>query len=74
MGGRGSKSGISNKKISYGQEYHCLFEIENIKFVERNIGAASAPLETQASNRVYATVNKYDKTVQYISFYKDGDK
>ena len=74
MGGRGSKSGISNKGIKYGKEYHCIFEVKNIKFVERNNGATSAPLETQTSNRIYVTINSEDKTVQYISFYKDGEK
>jgi len=74
MGGRGSKSGISDKGIRYGQEYHCLFEIKNIKFIERNKGATSAPLETQTSNRIYVTINKEDQSIQYISFYKDGYK
>ncbi|MBQ6473937.1 MAG: hypothetical protein IJJ33_18255 [Victivallales bacterium] len=76
MGGRGSASGVSATKahIKYGHEYHCVLEYKNIKFIVRNQGAASAPLETMTPGRIYATIG-LDNEVNYISFYRrDGKK
>lgn len=76
MGGRGASSGVSATKahIPYGQEYHSVLEYKNIKFVIRNQGAASAPLETMTPGRIYITIGT-DGEVNYISFYRrDGKK
>ncbi len=48
MGGRGASSGISDKGVPYGREYTSVLKSGNIKFVKKNDGAASAPLETMA--------------------------
>jgi hypothetical protein len=60
MGGRGAASGLSDKGIEYGTEYRTLLAVDNIKFIQRNEGAANAPLETMsaAKGRIYVTVNK----------------
>ena len=76
MGGRGSASGVSATKshIPYGHEYHGILQYKNIKFIVRNQGAASAPLETMTPGRVYVTIGT-DGEVNYISFYRrDGRK
>lgn len=76
MGGRGSASGVSATKahIPYGHEYHCVIQYKNIKFIVRNQGAASAPLETMTPGRIYVTIGT-DGEVNYISFYRrDGKK
>lgn len=83
MGGRGAASpsgryGKKNEKI-YGSEYHTVLEIGNIKFIKRNSGASSAPLETQINperkpnGRIYVNVSNDDK-IRYISFYDQNGK
>ena len=73
MGGRGASSGMSVKGKPYGSEYHTVFEYENIKFVVKNNGAATAPLETRTKGRIYVTVGKDDK-LKSISFYGSDGK
>lgn len=59
MGGRGAASGMSVRGIKYGQEYHSILTVDNIKFIMKNQGSTTAPLETMSAfqNRVYVTVN-----------------
>ena len=60
MGGRGSSSGMSDKGRPYGNQYHSLYEYENIKFVS-NIGKNYEPLmETRTEGRVYVQVGGND--------------
>lgn len=68
MGGRGASSGISDKGKRYGTEYKTVLQSGNIKFVKKNEGSVSAPMETQSRGRIYVTVgNKND--LKSISFY-----
>lgn len=73
MGGRGASSGISDKGIPYGKEYTSVLTSGNIKFVKKNKGAASAPLETMTKGRVYVTLGS-DKTPRFISYYSKETK
>lgn len=68
MGGRGASSGISDKGKRYGTEYKTVLQSGNIKFVKKNEGSVSSPLETQSKGRVYVTVGKDDE-LKSISFY-----
>lgn len=68
MGGRGASSGISDKGKRYGTEYKTVLQSGNIKFVKKNEGSVSPPLETQSKGRVYVTVGKDDE-LKSISFY-----
>ncbi|MDE6784123.1 MAG: hypothetical protein K2J26_01915 [Ruminococcus sp.] len=67
MGGRGSSSGISDKGKPYGTEYTTLYKSGNIKFIKKNEGSSTAPMETMTRGRVYVTVdNKGDlKAITY---------
>lgn len=85
MGGRGAASAAANnskykyrgKEWEYGQEYTTVFEHDNIKYVKRNEGAASTPLETSVDpirkpdGRIYVTISS-DNKVRYISFYDEN--
>lgn len=73
MGGRGASSGISNNGKTYGSEYHSVLAVGEIKFVKKNEGSASAPLETMTKKRVYVTVNAKDE-LKFISFYDENNK
>ena len=73
LGGRGSRSGKSNKGKPYGTEYRTVLTAGNIKFVVPNGGAATAPMETMTSGRVYVTVNEND-TLKFISYYDKENK
>lgn len=73
MGGRGSSSGMSKKGKKYGTEYHSLLQINNVKFIKKNDGSTTAPMETMTPNRVYVTVNKKDEP-KNITFYDKGNK
>lgn len=68
MGGRGASSGMSDKGIPYGTEYHSVLTVGNIKFVKKNEGAATAPLETMTPGRIYVLVNDRDE-VRAVTFY-----
>lgn len=49
MGGRGAASGVSTNGRPYGSEYRTLFQVDNIKFVERRDGkSTTAPIETRS--------------------------
>ena len=73
MGGRGASSGMSDKGIPYGTEYHSILTVGNIKFVKKNEGAATAPLETMTQGRIYVLVNDWDE-VKAITFYDTENK
>lgn len=73
MGGRGASSGISDKGVPYGKEYTSVLTSGNIKYVKKNKGAASAPLETMTKGRVYVTLGS-DKTPRFISYYSKENK
>lgn len=75
MGGRGASSGIygKNNEKTYGSEYRTVFQDGNVKFLERNQGRGSAPLETMAKERIYATIDSEGK-VGYITYYDETGK
>lgn len=73
MGGRGAPFGISDTGKRYGTEYKCVLKAGNIKFVVRNEGSATAPLETMTRGRVYVTVNENDG-LKSISYYENDGK
>lgn len=73
MGGRGSSSGIYITSKPYSTEYHTIFQSGNIKFVQRNEGSATAPLETRTKGRVYVTINEAGK-IKFISYYDTQNK
>jgi hypothetical protein len=66
MGGSGASLGTA--KQPYGTEYTTVYEQGNIKYLTRNQGDASAPLETQTKGRVYVTINSADEPA-FISYY-----
>lgn len=68
MGGRGSASGISDKGKRYGTEYTTVLQSGNIKFVKKNEGSASAPMETRSKGRIYVTIGSKNE-LKSISFY-----
>lgn len=73
MGGRGAASGLSNNGKPYGSEYRTLFQVDNIKFVERRDNkSTTAPIETRSENRIYVTVNKEDSQLHSISVMRGG--
>jgi len=74
MGGRGSASGTSAKGIEYGTEYSTLLQVGNIKFITRNEGGQTAPLETMsaAENRIYVTVNKFNQIKAITQYDENG--
>ena len=73
MGGRGSSSGLSEKKKAYGTEYKTLYTSGNIKFVEYKDGSATTPMETMSKGRVYATINKKGD-LKSVSYYDKNNK
>lgn len=73
MGGRGSASGFSESGKPYGTEYKTLLSVGNVKFVRRNDGSATAPMETMTKGRVYVTVNEAD-SLKFISYYDRENK
>ena len=68
MGGRGASSGISNKGKPYGSEYTTVYQFGNIKFVKKNEGAASAPMETKSKGRIYVTLD-FQGEPKFITFH-----
>lgn len=73
MGGRGASSGTSKNGKKYGTEYTTLLKSGNIKFVRKNEGSASAPMETMTKGRVYVTVNRNNK-LKSITYYDNANK
>ena len=76
MGGRGAASGISDKGIQYGTEYHTILSVDNIKFVKKNRGSVNAPIETMSAfkDRIYVTINNQDKIKAITLFDKTGKR
>lgn len=76
MGGRGAASGMSDDKKPYGSEYHSVYQDGNIKFVVKNNGSATAPLETMTRGRIYVTVAGDDNVdkLKAITFYDRSNK
>lgn len=68
MGGRGASSGISDKGILYGKEYSTVLKSGNIKFIKKNEGSATAPLETMTKGRVYVIIGS-DNRPRYITYH-----
>lgn len=68
MGGRGAASGMSDKGRPYGSEYSTVFQSGNIKFIKKNEGSATAPLETMTKGRVYVTLGS-DNVPRFISYH-----
>lgn len=69
MGGRGASSGVSNKGIKYGKEYHTILEHDNIKFIQYDLSKSStAPMETRTPGRIYVNVNKENVLKSIIPF------
>lgn len=73
MGGRGASSGVSNSGKEYGTEYRSVITKGNIKFVVKNEGSATAPMETMTKGRVYATIGS-DGEVRTVSYYSNDGK
>ena len=73
MGSRGASSGLARNGKRYGTEYHTVLKSGNIKFVKKNEGAATAPMETMTKGRVYVTVNERDQ-VKHITYYDAHNK
>lgn len=74
MRGRGASSGISNKGKLYGSEYITVYQSGNIKYVEVNGGASTAPMETMSKDRIYVTIDKNTQELKYVSFYDSSNK
>ncbi|PLS26025.1 hypothetical protein [Bifidobacterium parmae] len=73
MGGRGSSSGVGANGAPYGTEYLTLFQVDNIKFVERRDGKpVKAPIETMSKNRIYATIEPKSGQINSISIMENG--
>ena len=70
MGGRGAASGTSNAGYRYASEYKTLIQLDNIKVLQKNWGAAVLPQETMSAGkqRVYAIGNKSGE-LKSIGFY-----
>ena len=73
MGSRGASSGIAKNGKRYGTEYRTIYQSGNIKFVMKNQGRATAPMETMTRGRVYATVNTQDQ-IKHITYYDKHNK
>lgn len=74
MGGRGSSSGFSDSGKAYGTEYQTLLQSGNIKFIEINSGANTAPMETMTKGRVYVTIDKNTDKPKYITYFDKKNK
>ena len=64
---------MSKNGKPYGSEYHTVLKSGNIKFVKKNEGSATAPMETMTKGRVYVTVTDDDK-LKFISYYDKENK
>ena len=80
MGSRGARSmtyelNIRGKKIpvEYGSEYSSLLEHENVKFVVKNEGSTTAPMETRSGKlgRIYVTIDKKTNEPVSVAYYTD---
>ena len=73
MGSRGASSGRANNGKAYGTEYRTVLKAGNIKFVIKNEGSSTAPMETMTRGRVYVTVNDKQE-ISSISYYDKDNK
>lgn len=73
MGGRGARSGKSEKGNLYGSQYTTVFKSGNIKFVTKNDRQSETLMETMTDNRVYVTVGGND-LLQIIYFDKNNKR
>ena len=73
MGGRGASSGISVSGKKYGTEYTTVLTSGNVKFVKKNEGSVTAPMESMTNGRVYVTLNKNDEP-KFITYYDNDNK
>ena len=74
MGGRGASSGIAKNGKKYGTEYRTVLQDGDIKFVKKNEGLATAPMETMTQGRIYVTVNAQDKLKNITLYDEDGKR
>lgn len=72
MGGRGSKSGFSDRGKRYGTEYKTLLTSGNIKFIQKT-EHDSKMFETRTRGRVYAEINDKNE-VKTIYYFDNGLK
>lgn len=71
--GRCAASSVSNNGKPYGSEYRTLFQVDNIKFVERRDSKpVKAPIETMAKDRIYATIEPKSGQINSISIMETG--
>jgi len=74
MGSRGSSSGVSDTGKPYGSEYHTVFQMGNIKFVQANdTNHDRPPDETMTKGRVYAYLNK-DGVLKSVVYFDENNK
>lgn len=64
---------MSKSGKPYGSEYHTVHASGNIKFIMKNEGSATAPMETMTKGRVYATINSQNK-IKYITYFDKHNK
>ncbi len=62
MGGRGARSGMSDKGKKYGSQYKSLLTVGNVKFIKKTDRQSEPLMETMTKGRVYATVGKNGPT------------
>lgn len=72
MGGRGSSSGISDKRKKYGSQYNTVLTSGNINFVEANDRHSESLFETKTNGRVYVEVG--GKDLLRIIYYDRSNK
>lgn len=72
MGGRGSSSGISDKRKKYGSQYNTVLTSGNINFVEANDRHSESLFETKTNGRVYVEVG--GKDLLRIIYYDRNNK
>lgn len=72
MGGRGSSSGISDKRKKYGSQYSTVLTSGNINFVEANDRHSESLFETKTNGRVYVEVG--GKDLLRIIYYDRSNK
>lgn len=77
MGGRGAASGLKYTKHKgyssygkkYGSEYQTVLQVGNIKFVKKNEGSTTPPVETRGGHeRIYVTLTKKGNP-KHITYY-----
>lgn len=82
MGERGARSGtyelnINGKMgiVEYGREYRSVYQYDNAKYIVKNNGATTSPMETMSGEigRIYVTISKRDNKPVSVTYYnKEG--